>query len=42
LLPKGTAHGFAARPNLSIPEVKEGYEGAFEQTVEWLDKKLTF
>ncbi|KAH9480083.1 Hydrolase tropI [Psilocybe cubensis] len=37
---KGTAHGFAARPNLNIPEVKEAYEQAFEQTVEWFKKTL--
>jgi carboxymethylenebutenolidase len=36
----GTAHGFAARPNLSIAEVKEAYEQAFDQTVEWFEKTL--
>lgn len=35
-----SAHGFAARPNLAIPEVKEGYEGALNQTVEWFDKTI--
>ncbi|KAJ3802504.1 dienelactone hydrolase endo-1-3,1,4-beta-D-glucanase [Lentinula aff. detonsa] len=37
---KGTVHGFAARPNLAYPEVKAGYEGAFEQTIEWFQKTL--
>lgn len=36
----GTVHGFAARPNLAYPEVKAGYEGAFEQTIEWFQKTL--
>ncbi|KAL1682325.1 Alpha/Beta hydrolase protein [Schizophyllum commune] len=36
----GTAHGFAARPNLAYPEVKAGYEGAFEQAVQWFKKTL--
>ncbi|KAI0317784.1 dienelactone hydrolase endo-1-3,1,4-beta-D-glucanase [Amylostereum chailletii] len=36
----GTAHGFAARPNLGIPEVKAGYEGALEQTIAWFKKTL--
>ncbi|KIK69628.1 hypothetical protein GYMLUDRAFT_34013 [Collybiopsis luxurians FD-317 M1] len=37
---KGTTHGFAARPNLAYPEVKAGYEGALEQTVQWFEKTL--
>ncbi|KAH7909894.1 Alpha/Beta hydrolase protein [Hygrophoropsis aurantiaca] len=37
---KGTAHGFACRPNLEWPEVKEGYEKGFEQTVKWFDRTL--
>jgi len=37
---KGTAHGFAARPNLEYPEVKEGFEQAFKQAVEWFNKTL--
>jgi len=37
---QGTAHGFACRPNLALPEVKEGYEQAFEQTVAWFNKTL--
>ncbi|KAI5896799.1 alpha/beta-hydrolase [Schizophyllum commune H4-8] len=36
----GTAHGFAARPNLAYPEVKAGFEGAFEQAVQWFKKTL--
>lgn len=35
---KGTAHGFAARPNLLLPEVKVAYEGALEQTISWFNK----
>ncbi|KAI0044563.1 dienelactone hydrolase endo-1,3,1,4-beta-D-glucanase [Auriscalpium vulgare] len=37
---KGTAHGFAARPNLEIPDVKAGWEGALEQAVAWFKKTL--
>ncbi|PPQ76098.1 hypothetical protein CVT26_004605 [Gymnopilus dilepis] len=37
---KGTAHGFASRPNLDLPEIKAAYEGAFSQTVEWFKKTL--
>ncbi|KII90768.1 hypothetical protein PLICRDRAFT_137215 [Plicaturopsis crispa FD-325 SS-3] len=37
---EGTAHGFAARPNLSIPKVKAGFEGALAQTVAWFDNTL--
>jgi len=37
---KGTVHGFAARPNLGIPEIKAAFEAAFEQTVEWFNKTL--
>ena len=36
----GTAHGFAARPIMSIPDVKAGYEGAFEQAVDWFNKNI--
>lgn len=36
----GTAHGFAVRPNLEVPDVKEGYEGALDQTVAWFKKTL--
>ncbi|KAK0431542.1 dienelactone hydrolase endo-1,3,1,4-beta-D-glucanase [Desarmillaria tabescens] len=38
---KGTTHGFAARPNIDYPEVKEAYEGALQQTVDWFKKTLT-
>ncbi|KAF8478080.1 dienelactone hydrolase endo-1-3,1,4-beta-D-glucanase [Russula ochroleuca] len=37
---KGTAHGFAVRPNLKVPDVKAGYEGALDQTVAWFKKTL--
>lgn len=36
----GTAHGFAVRPNLQVPEVKAGYEGGLDQTVAWFKKTL--
>lgn len=36
----GTAHGFAARPNLGVPDVKEGYQKALEFTVEWFNKTI--
>jgi carboxymethylenebutenolidase len=36
----GTAHGFAVRPNLELPEVKAGYEGGLDQTVAWFKKTL--
>lgn len=38
---KGTAHGFAARPDLEVPEIKEGQERAFQQAVAWFKKSLT-
>jgi len=38
---EGTTHGFAARPNLKIPEIKAAYEGAFKQTVDWFSRTLT-
>ncbi|KAF9528133.1 Alpha/Beta hydrolase protein [Crepidotus variabilis] len=37
---KGTAHGFANRPNLTLPEIKEAYEGALDQTTAWFKKTL--
>jgi len=37
---KGTAHGFAARPNLGLPEIVEAYNGAFQQTIDWFNKTL--
>ncbi|KAF9465781.1 hypothetical protein BDZ94DRAFT_1253152 [Collybia nuda] len=36
----GTTHGFAIRPNLANPELKESYQKAFEQTVGWFNKTL--
>lgn len=36
----GTCHGFAARPNLALPEIVEAYKGALEQTAEWFKKTL--
>jgi carboxymethylenebutenolidase len=36
----GTTHGFAARPNLDVPELKEAYQKAFEQVVGWFNKTL--
>lgn len=37
---KGTAHGFAARPNFAHPDVKEGFEKAFQQAVNWFNKTI--
>lgn len=36
----GTVHGFAARPNLSMPDVKAGFEGALEQAESWFQKTI--
>ena len=36
----GTAHGFAVRPNLAVPEVRAGYEGGLDQTVAWFKRTL--
>ncbi|KAK7027269.1 hypothetical protein VNI00_015358 [Paramarasmius palmivorus] len=36
----GCVHGFAVRGDLSKPKVKEGKEGAFKSTVEWMNKYL--
>lgn len=36
----GTVHGFAARPDMTMPEVKAGYEGAFQKTVTWFRSTL--
>ncbi|KAJ8496664.1 hypothetical protein ONZ45_g12362 [Pleurotus djamor] len=35
-----TTHGFAARPNLEVAEVKTAFEGALTQAVEWFSKHL--
>jgi carboxymethylenebutenolidase len=32
--------GFAARPNMGIPEVKDAFQGAFDQTVDWFKLHL--
>ncbi|KAJ7134587.1 dienelactone hydrolase endo-1-3,1,4-beta-D-glucanase [Mycena epipterygia] len=37
---KDTAHGFGARPNLAYPDVKEGFENAFQQAVDWFNKTI--
>ena len=37
---KGTRHGFATRPNLGIPQVRAGFEGAFEDTCSWFKMHL--
>ncbi|XP_006461676.1 hypothetical protein AGABI2DRAFT_193078 [Agaricus bisporus var. bisporus H97] len=37
---KGTVHGFAARPNTQLPEIKEAFEKSLEQTVSWFKKRL--
>ncbi|KAJ7512633.1 Alpha/Beta hydrolase protein [Mycena galericulata] len=37
---KGTTHGFASRPDLKYPEIKEAFEKALEQTVGWFNKTL--
>ncbi|KAL5524423.1 hypothetical protein ACEPAF_9563 [Sanghuangporus sanghuang] len=37
---KGTVHGFAVRPNLDIPESKEGFEKTFEASLSWFKKTL--
>ena len=36
----GTAHGFASRPNLDLPEIKAAHEQALEQTIAWFQKTL--
>ncbi|KIJ93855.1 hypothetical protein K443DRAFT_377479 [Laccaria amethystina LaAM-08-1] len=37
---KGTAHGFASRPNLELTEIKDAHEKALEQTIAWFQKTL--
>ncbi|KAJ6584936.1 dienelactone hydrolase endo-1-3,1,4-beta-D-glucanase [Mycena capillaripes] len=37
---KGCAHGFGARPNFAYPDVKEGFEKAFQQAVDWFNKTI--
>ncbi|OAX41747.1 dienelactone hydrolase endo-1-3,1,4-beta-D-glucanase [Rhizopogon vinicolor AM-OR11-026] len=38
---KGTVHGFACRPHLEFPDVKEAFEGSINQTVKWFEKTLS-
>jgi len=37
---KGCAHGFGARPNFAYADVKEGFEKAFQQAVDWFNKTI--
>ncbi|KAJ7304881.1 Alpha/Beta hydrolase protein [Mycena albidolilacea] len=37
---KGLAHGFGARPNFAYPDVKEGFEKAFQQAVDWFNRTI--
>jgi len=37
---KGTAHGFGARPNFAYPDVKEAFQKAFIQAVDWFNKTI--
>jgi len=37
---KGTTHGFAGRPDLSHPAIKDAYEKGLEQIVSWFKKTL--
>ncbi|KAG6836944.1 hypothetical protein H0H93_000834 [Arthromyces matolae] len=37
---EGTIHGFAIRPDLAQPVVKEAYEAALADTVSWFNKTL--
>ncbi|KAJ7918922.1 hypothetical protein B0H13DRAFT_2433265 [Mycena leptocephala] len=34
------AHGFGARPNFAYADVKEGFEKAFQQAVDWFNKTI--
>ncbi|KAG8883813.1 hypothetical protein FRB97_005816 [Tulasnella sp. 331] len=36
----GTTHGFALRPNLGLPKVKEGFEKSLDQITTWFQKTL--
>jgi len=36
----GTTHGFASRPNLKHPEIREAHEKALQQTIAWFKKTL--
>ncbi|KAG2145889.1 Alpha/Beta hydrolase protein [Suillus clintonianus] len=37
---KGTVHGFACRPFLEFPDVKEAFENSFDQSLKWFEKTL--
>ncbi|KAG1734700.1 Alpha/Beta hydrolase protein [Suillus paluster] len=37
---KGTVHGFACRPRLDFPDVKEAFEGSIDQTLKWFEQTL--
>ncbi|KIK44354.1 hypothetical protein CY34DRAFT_23111 [Suillus luteus UH-Slu-Lm8-n1] len=37
---KGTVHGFACRPPLEFPDVKEAFEKSIDQTLKWFEKTL--
>ncbi|KAJ3576564.1 hypothetical protein NP233_g356 [Leucocoprinus birnbaumii] len=37
---KGTCHGFAARPNTQLPEIKEAFEKSLTETVAWFKKHI--
>jgi len=36
----GTTHGFALRPNLGIPQIKDGFEKSLDQIASWFEKTL--
>jgi len=36
----GTVHGFACRPYLEFPEVKEAFDESINQTLKWFEKTL--
>ncbi|KAF4603375.1 AB hydrolase superfamily protein [Pleurotus pulmonarius] len=36
----GTVHGFGARPNLDVPEIKEAFEKSQDQIVNWFNKTI--
>jgi len=38
---KGTAHGFAARPNFALPDIAEAYQKALDHTIAWFEKTLS-
>ena len=40
LLLEGTVHGFAARPNLGLPDIKAAFEQSFKQPYEWFLETL--